>query len=193
MILVFFNYILDDDEIILTDRRERVRLETELQNNINHLNISEKGNTKDIIIRSCIAIMDLFKKEPELKLSFLTIHVISSLFPLLEYNDKDVQLYTLKLLYSAIESEAKSMETILLVGIFPIIIQFCDNTNRLDIRNVAALFIKQVFSDNIDNKNTTSQSLVRSLIACGGIPALVKLLNSDYETSKYFYNYFIEI
>lgn len=181
----------DEDDILGIDKLERHRLENELQTQINHLNVSDSSNTKNIIIQSCIQIMELFNQEPDLKASFLTIHVISSLFPLLEYNDNDVKLYTLKLLYSAIESEPKSMETILLVGIFPLIIQFCDYTNTIEIRNIAALFIKEIFSqkydDDLDMDLTTNESLVRSLIACGGIPALVKLLKSDYTFGKYVY------
>lgn len=81
-------------------------------------------------------------------------------------------------MYYALKDDFKSIEILLLTGFYSNVIQLSSSIYDIRVRILCSKFINLIFK--WDERN-----LLHSFISCGGLTALVCLLNCSYLEGKY--------
>ncbi|TPX69433.1 hypothetical protein SpCBS45565_g02457 [Spizellomyces sp. 'palustris'] len=136
-----------------------------------------KEEDPSILCRSCDAALALLDTHPQASKMLITHHAIGPILDALKFQRDDQLKWTmLRLINKSAQRDMLIQENICLLGGLNTLIDLTNPEYRLDVREEAALFVKRVC--------TTSSNSLRMFMACGGVRALVSLLEVDYRTSK---------
>ncbi|KND02754.1 STE/STE11/CDC15 protein kinase [Spizellomyces punctatus DAOM BR117] len=136
-----------------------------------------KEDDPNVLCRSCDAALALLDTHPQASKMLITHHAIGPILDALKFQrDEQLQWTMLRLINKSAQRDMLIQENICLLGGLNTLIDLTNSEYRLNVREEAALFLKRVC--------TTSSNSLRMFMACGGVRALVNLLEVDYRTSK---------
>ena len=161
---------LDDNE---TGRSLRGKRAQEVQELVSILKPENIGSNK--IVETCEKLVQVFRDAPALKRTLLTHHGVT---PILETLSKAEELETrsiLRVLIEVSDTDRAFQELLIMAGIVPTITRLVGKDSTLETRKIAATLISHFLC--------TSPLTLHMFVACGGLDAIVALLDTKGEST----------
>jgi len=134
------------------------------------------GGAEMKVLDACQKLVSLLPNSPARKVFFLENSGPVAVLELLHSGDVKVVQAGLELVNAVASNDVAVMESLSLIGMVPAVARFAESDSSTPVREQAALFIHQLC--------LAAPQTQQMLIACSGLPLLVRLVEVDYKAHR---------
>jgi len=162
---------MENDQDRVAERRQE---KEEAKRLIALLSLESGSEGEGRVIGACQQLAGLLPESADRKACFVTNSGIVAAIELLDSGSTRVVMATLELVNTLVSNDTATLEQVSMMGMVPAVVRFAVPGNTVEIRQQAALFMRQLCF--------ASPRTQQMLIACNGLPVLVGLVEDSGPT-----------